>query len=51
MAIREKLLACLSSESLPDVRKKIGDAVAEVARQYTDNGMLVGAFETGWIGI
>ncbi|KAL2013974.1 hypothetical protein VTN00DRAFT_1499 [Thermoascus crustaceus] len=38
VAIREKLLACLSSESLPDVRKKIGDAVAEVARQYTDNG-------------
>lgn len=39
VAIREKLITCLSSESTLDVRKKIGDAVAEVARQYTDNGM------------
>lgn len=39
VAIREKLIACLSNESTLDVRKKIGDAVAEVARQYTDNGM------------
>lgn len=37
IAIREKLVACLSSETLPDVRNKIGDAIAEVARQYTDN--------------
>ena len=37
--IREKLVACLTNESVIDVRKKIGDAVAEVARQYTDNGM------------
>ncbi|KAJ5748212.1 uncharacterized protein N7511_009908 [Penicillium nucicola] len=38
IAIREKLVACLTSESVTDVRKKIGDALAEVARQYTDNG-------------
>jgi hypothetical protein len=38
-AIRAKLLACLQSESLPFVRNKIGDAVAELARQYTDEGM------------
>ncbi|KAJ5736880.1 uncharacterized protein N7483_002005 [Penicillium malachiteum] len=36
--IREKLVNCLTTESITDVRKKIGDAVAEVARQYTDNG-------------
>lgn len=39
VAIREKLVSCLTTESVTDVRKKIGDAVAEVARQYTDNGM------------
>lgn len=39
VAIREKLVTCLTTESVTDVRKKIGDAVAEVARQYTDNGM------------
>lgn len=38
IAIREKLVACLTNESVTDVRKKIGDALAEVARQYTDNG-------------
>ncbi|KAJ5347446.1 uncharacterized protein N7506_000699 [Penicillium brevicompactum] len=38
VAIREKLVACLSSETVNDVRRKIGDALAEVARQYTDNG-------------
>jgi hypothetical protein len=38
VAIREKLVTCLTTESVTDVRKKIGDAVAEVARQYTDNG-------------
>ncbi|KAF2500302.1 ARM repeat-containing protein [Lophium mytilinum] len=37
-AIRAKLLACLQSENLPFVRNKIGDAVAEIARQYTDEG-------------
>lgn len=39
VAIREKLVACLSSEATADVRNKIGDAIAEIARQYTDNGM------------
>jgi hypothetical protein len=39
VAIREKLVTCLTNESVTDVRKKIGDALAEVARQYTDNGM------------
>lgn len=39
VAIRDKLVGCLSSETLPDVRNKIGDAIAEIARQYTDNGM------------
>ena len=38
VAIREKLLECLQSETLPPVRHKIGDAVAEVARQYSDDG-------------
>jgi hypothetical protein len=38
VAIREKLVICLTAESVTDVRKKIGDAVAEVARQYYDNG-------------
>lgn len=37
-AIRQKLLECLQGERLPDVRHKIGDAVAEIARQYSDNG-------------
>ena len=37
LAIRQKLLECLQSESVPEVRHKIGDAVAEVARQYSDN--------------
>ncbi|KAI9822390.1 MAG: hypothetical protein M1827_000109 [Pycnora praestabilis] len=38
VAIRGKLLQCLESESLPHVRHKIGDAVAEIARQYSDDG-------------
>jgi hypothetical protein len=37
-AIRQKLLEALSSESFNSVRNKIGDAVAEIARQYSDNG-------------
>lgn len=35
--IRQKLLETLASESDRAVRNKISDAVAEVARQYTDN--------------
>lgn len=38
LAIREKLLESLGHESVSQVRHKIGDAVAEVARQYTDEG-------------
>ncbi|KAI9823298.1 MAG: hypothetical protein M1832_002522 [Thelocarpon impressellum] len=37
-AIGQKLLQCLSTEALPDVRNKVGDAVAEIARQYSDEG-------------
>ena len=39
VAIRQKLLECLRSNNLPVVRHKVGDAVAEVARQYSDDGM------------
>lgn len=38
VAIRSKLLQCLASEQIASVRNKIGDAVAEIAREYTDNG-------------
>jgi importin-5 len=38
-AIRQKLLACFPEEQGPPVRNKIGDAIAELARQYTDNSM------------
>jgi vacuolar-type H+-ATPase subunit F/Vma7 len=37
IAIRQKLLETLGSETDRAVRNKISDAVAEVARQYTDN--------------
>lgn len=37
-AIRAKLLQCLGSETQPTVRNKIGDAVAELARQHTEEG-------------
>lgn len=37
-AIREVLLECLSGEREGQVRNKVGDAVAEVARQYTVSG-------------
>lgn len=35
--IRQKLLETLASEGDRAVRNKIGDAVAEVARQYAEN--------------
>ncbi len=38
VAIREKLLQNLQGEGLSHVRHKVGDAVAEVARQYAENG-------------
>ncbi|KAG5930573.1 hypothetical protein E4U42_006661 [Claviceps africana] len=37
IVIRQKLLQTLANESDRTVRNKISDAVAEVARQYTDN--------------
>lgn len=37
VVIRQKLLETLGSETDRAVRNKISDAVAEVARQYTDN--------------
>ena len=37
-AIRSKLLESLASEQINHVRNKVGDAIAEIARQYTDNG-------------
>lgn len=39
VAIRTKLLQGLATEQINHVRNKIGDAIAEVAREYTDNGM------------
>ncbi|PSR77228.1 armadillo-type protein [Coniella lustricola] len=36
VVIRQKLLECLVSEADKSVRNKISDAVAEVARQYSD---------------
>jgi hypothetical protein len=38
VAIRQKLLETVGTESVHGVRSKICDAVAEVARQYTENG-------------
>jgi hypothetical protein len=37
-ATQTKLLQALSAETAGHVRNKIGDAVAEIARQYTDDG-------------
>lgn len=37
-AIRGMLLQTLPSEPKDDVRRKIGDAIAEIARQYVDEG-------------
>jgi importin-5 len=37
VAIRQKLLESLGTEADKNVRNKISHAVAEVARQYTEN--------------
>ena len=42
LIIRQKLLECLQNEADSGVRHKVGDAVAEIARQYADDGMLIG---------
>ena len=39
-AIRAKLLECLSTESNNSVRNKVGDSIAEIARQYVDGDVL-----------
>lgn len=39
-AIRAKVLECLGNETETSVRHKIGDAVAELARQYAAEGVL-----------
>ncbi|KAF4549784.1 Importin subunit beta-3-like protein [Elsinoe fawcettii] len=38
--IRARLLECLSTEQTDSVRHKIGDAIAEIARQYVDGEVL-----------
>lgn len=38
-AIRSKLLEALGAEQTNTVRNKIGDAVAEIAREYSDSSM------------
>jgi hypothetical protein len=40
-AIRSKLLEGLAREQVNSVRNKVGDAIAEIARQYLDNGMYI----------
>jgi hypothetical protein len=37
-AIREKLLQALTTEAMAVVRNKVSDAIAELARQYTEDG-------------
>ncbi len=39
MFIRQKLLETLAAESDRGVRNKISDAVAEIARQYSEDSM------------
>lgn len=43
--IRQKLLEILTMETERGVRNKISDAVAEVARQYTESGELARALD------
>lgn len=38
LAIREKLLQSLNSETVAHVRNKVGDAIAEIAGQYAERG-------------
>ncbi|KAI5281897.1 hypothetical protein KEM54_003067, partial [Ascosphaera aggregata] len=38
VVIRQKLLEALTKETVAPVRNKVGDAVAEIATQYTDHG-------------
>ena len=45
--IRQKLLEILTAETERAVRNKISDAVAEVARQYMENGELQSSAKPG----
>jgi len=40
--IRQKLIEALGAEATNNVRNKIGDAVAEIAREYSDGSALSG---------
>lgn len=40
VAIREKLLLALGAENQANTKNKVSDAVAEIARQYADEGIL-----------
>lgn len=44
IAIRQKLLQTLGAEADKNVRNKISHAVAEVARQYTENSQSLPLF-------
>ncbi len=46
--IRQKLLEVLAAEANRSVRNKISDAIAEIARQYTENGMPYGTYIWSW---
>lgn len=47
-AIRAKLLEALKGESASNVRNKIGDAVAELAREYSDGSKLFHVNSSNW---
>ena len=49
VAIRQRLLESLQHEKLPQCRHKIGDAVAEVARQYAETGTFTAAAKDGFL--
>ncbi|KAI9724972.1 MAG: hypothetical protein M1812_000248 [Candelaria pacifica] len=48
LAIREKLLQALRTERLSNVRHRVGDAVAEIARQYSDDADLEHSIGVIW---
>jgi len=49
-AIRKKVLETLLAETDRNVRNKISDAVAEIARQYADNSQCSRVVEELWAG-
>lgn len=50
-AIRQKLLETLAGDFDRSVRNKVSDAVAEVARQYTENSRFPAIYQTYRIGL